>query len=776
MVDSSEVKEVQDVPKEQLEEKEEQQLEEKEEQQMEENQESKLQEQDEESLPLCELFNVKGNVSKKKHDDMEPIVDPQILRSIETMVQDIPKNTAPAKPARKPATDKVVEEGIVEEGGGRKIVLRKRRAPLGEPMFPVMEKHEVGVSQSISQSKAESTIVSVPKPKNKRMKTKDDKEDEQKVAIVQIKDLELKQRHTVKPLQNLVKTLQSTKQEDKLQAIENMGFGGFLHLDMPKGTPKYSATLVENLEVDGLYFLCDKNKKIDIQPIDAHLVYGLPIGGEEIKDAALEDEVLLEVMKEVKAYSDGSIPNLTDLAGKLGNPDTPLDDNWKRSFLLIVVNSCIKSVSNTQPFYRFMYTAADTNKISKFDWSSYTVESLKEMTIYWKGDRKRFFPGPLPFVTICYFDRLKRGTSSFPREIPLVKEWNGDMIKERINLEEYTLLLRQATERIAEGFVNLSNVLKLGERFHGNTLYVDTTLLNVSTMSAKCSGIKFSQENQKNIPTQREEGTSILSQDTDFFASDWFGEMVDNVFKMAGFEENTKEFGDNMSVEDLEFRRRELNHPHLNQFEWMYDDGHTNLTREMFRTLGDNVYLYTDIIDAWALILNSRNFVDDKKRIFFANNAFFFFPVYVSVHFYVVVINTRTKTVDILDNRPLADGIPMENKYFDYPEKLRNALGLYLQSKDIKIGENMSNYPVKLVQMPWRTEKNNIDCGVYAMRHMETYFGKKKWTCGLKANNFDALKKLRLRYTYELITTDLNMKKPEMCARAKKHFKELGNI
>uniref|UniRef100_A0A803LS62 Ubiquitin-like protease family profile domain-containing protein n=1 Tax=Chenopodium quinoa TaxID=63459 RepID=A0A803LS62_CHEQI len=638
------------------------------------------------------------------------------------------------------------------------------------------------------------------------MKTKDDKEDEQKVAIVQIKDLELKQRHIVKPLQNLVKTLQSTKQEDKLQAIENMGFGGFLHLDMPKGTPKYSATLVENLEVDGLYFLCDKNKKIDIQPIDAHLVYGLPIGGEEIKDAALEDEVLLEVMKEVKAYSDGSIPNLTDLAGKLGNPDTPLDDNWKRSFLLIVVNSCIKSVSNTQPFYRFMYTAADTNKISKFDWSSYTVESLKEMTIYWKGDRKRFFLGPLPFVTvnilnICYFDRLKRGTSSFPREIPLVKEWNGDMIKERVNLEEYTLLLRQATERIAEGFVNLSNVLKLGERFHGNTLDVDTTLLNENTkefgdnMSVEDTGVQEERTQSSTLepivfnvitPTTTLPESSCdlmltlgLSMSSTINMGDQAFDDIsqyDSHFTEQQLESNAM---DQVMKGTKEFEHAILEYayaPELDDDEWMYDDGHTNLTREIFRTLGGNVYLYTDIIDAWALILNSRNSVDDKKRIFFANNAFFFFPVYVSVHFYVVVINTRTKTVDILDNRPLADGIPMENKYFDYPEKLRDALGLYLQSKDIKIGENMSNYPVKLVQMPWRTEKNNIDCGVYAMRHMETYFGKKKWTCGLKANNFDALKKLRLRYTYELITTDLNMKKPEMCARAKKHFKELGNI
>lgn len=29
------------------------------------------------------------------------------------------------------------------------------------------------------------------------------------------------------------------------------------------------------------------------------------------------------------------------------------------------------------------------------------------------------------------------------------------------------------------------------------------------------------------------------------------------------------------------------------------------------------------------------------------------------------------------------------------------------------------------LEMPWRTKSNNVDCGIFAMRHMETYCGNK---------------------------------------------------
>uniref|UniRef100_A0A251VEI3 Ulp1 protease family, C-terminal catalytic domain-containing protein n=1 Tax=Helianthus annuus TaxID=4232 RepID=A0A251VEI3_HELAN len=47
----------------------------------------------------------------------------------------------------------------------------------------------------------------------------------------------------------------------------------------------------------------------------------------------------------------------------------------------------------------------------------------------------------------------------------------------------------------------------------------------------------------------------------------------------------------------------------------------------------------------------------------------------------------------------------------------------------------MSPLEPEIMKMSWQTEKNFVDCGVFAMRHMETYTGKhvskKEWDSGL---------------------------------------------
>ncbi|KAL2899010.1 putative lipid kinase YegS [Bienertia sinuspersici] len=86
----------------------------------------------------------------------------------------------------------------------------------------------------------------------------------------------------------------------------------------------------------------------------------------------------------------------------------------------------------------------------------------------------------------------------------------------------------------------------------------------------------------------------------------------------------------------------------------------------------------------------------------------------------------------------------------------------------------MNNYSlkllIKLLTMPWRTDDNNIDCGVYTMRHMETYYGKRKWDCGLKADNFDALKKLRIHFTNEILTSKVNKSREQLIDNATTWF------
>uniref|UniRef100_A0A803MRJ5 Uncharacterized protein n=1 Tax=Chenopodium quinoa TaxID=63459 RepID=A0A803MRJ5_CHEQI len=56
-------------------------------------------------------------------------------------------------------------------------------------------------------------------------------------------------------------------------------------------------------------------------------------------------------------------------------------------------------------------------------------------------------------------------------------------------------------------------------------------MYNLTAMWSKCVGVNLSNVIQQHTQSQHGEGTSILSQDTDFFALDWFGNMIDDVVK-----------------------------------------------------------------------------------------------------------------------------------------------------------------------------------------------------------------------------------------------------
>ena len=64
------------------------------------------------------------------------------------------------------------------------------------------------------------------------------------------------------------------------------------------------------------------------------------------------------------------------------------------------------------------------------------------------------------------------------------------------------------------------------------------------------------------------------------------------------------------------------------------------------------------------------------------------------------------------------------------------ALQKYLAEKQMHQDKNLSKYPEIILKMPWRSSKPNSDCGVYCMRHMETYKGQSdNWDCGFTKNN-----------------------------------------
>lgn len=75
--------------------------------------------------------------------------------------------------------------------------------------------------------------------------------------------------------------------------------------------------------------------------------------------------------------------------------------------------------------------------------------------------------------------------------------------------------------------------------------------------------------------------------------------------------------------------------------------------------------------------------------------------------------------------------------------------------------------------MPWRNDTNKNDCGVYAMRHMETYMGQKMkdWNPGLRKNGLKQLRYMRAKYSAALLSYEMNDHREDNIAVANDHYK-----
>ncbi|CAI9302650.1 unnamed protein product [Lactuca saligna] len=79
-------------------------------------------------------------------------------------------------------------------------------------------------------------------------------------------------------------------------------------------------------------------------------------------------------------------------------------------------------------------------------------------------------------------------------------------------------------------------------------------------------------------------------------------------------------------------------------------------------------------------------------------------------------------------------------------------------------------------EMSWRTVKNKVDCGVFAMRHIETYMGQplSKWKPVFHKESSvqqTTLEKLRQRYAHIMLTSEINMLKAKVLDLAEKYQK-----
>ncbi|KAL3644388.1 hypothetical protein CASFOL_012320 [Castilleja foliolosa] len=155
-----------------------------------------------------------------------------------------------------------------------------------------------------------------------------------------------------------------------------------------------------------------------------------------------------------------------------------------------------------------------------------------------------------------------------------------------------------------------------------------------------------------------------------------------------------------------------------------------------------------------------------------------FFPICQSDHFYVICFDLKLRRAEILDNSPSLEDADITTKYSHIPTTLGGMVKTFLESSGINIkAQFLKKLNFDRLKMHWRDENNRVDCGVYAMRHIETYMGGslKSWRCGLSKNNPRMMKYLRVRYTAALLGSEINTHRDRVVAEAKKYYtKKIG--
>nr|GME09571.1 uncharacterized protein LOC109179062 [Ipomoea batatas] len=165
--------------------------------------------------------------------------------------------------------------------------------------------------------------------------------------------------------------------------------------------------------------------------------------------------------------------------------------------------------------------------------------------------------------------------------------------------------------------------------------------------------------------------------------------------------------------------------------------------------------------------------INNVEKLDISDAQLIFFGIYRHHHFYIMCYNFTTSMLEIIDNRPLPKGMRIQQKYADSPKVLNTAFSEFLMKRGhTSLAKRITKLPVELVKMNWRTADNRTDCGLYCMRHMETYMGNPQWKCGFtpKNPNDPYLASLRALYTSRIIMMPVNVHKANVIRNAEEHF------
>ncbi|PWA63249.1 ulp1 protease family, C-terminal catalytic domain-containing protein [Artemisia annua] len=123
---------------------------------------------------------------------------------------------------------------------------------------------------------------------------------------------------------------------------------------------------------------------------------------------------------------------------------------------------------------------------------------------------------------------------------------------------------------------------------------------------------------------------------------------------------------------------------------------------------------------------NMTKFVEEMTNLLFISvyqsikdiDLMIFPMMLVDEHYYLVCFNLREPQIHIIDNMNVKGSI--KDRYGKKFAHVRYLFIKYLKDNGYPHYQELDEYKVANLKMSWQTSNNYIDCGIFAMRHMET--------------------------------------------------------
>ncbi|KAH9614758.1 hypothetical protein KSS87_015691 [Heliosperma pusillum] len=228
--------------------------------------------------------------------------------------------------------------------------------------------------------------------------------------------------------------------EKQIQAIQEMGFGSLLLLQIKKVPGSLAYWLVSNYDpIKG----CLLDGKLPILEEDIYLSLGLPMGPNVVIEASNGDKcpVYLSVLEKFKSQFGNDSIDVKDILAKLPTQKEGGDD-FKRNFIIYIFSALLGGVVGNQASLKLLKSLANTDSISDFNWCNFIKRKLADQVQSWQKEefetkqlKENWFGGPIMALVFVYLDRCVFKSRLVSRQFPTLSTWTTEAILKRINDE-----------------------------------------------------------------------------------------------------------------------------------------------------------------------------------------------------------------------------------------------------------------------------------------------------------------------------------------------------